>query len=88
MAAPERRLRSEGIRQALAGKAALYVFRNEAIGGSVKMSLSSMGHPRRNRSEDFHWVTISWHTLVVGKAENESVVEFTAASGQTCFVWQ
>src|SRR5437016_8409362 len=72
------------------GKAALYVFRNEAIGGSVKMSLQLDGTPLGETGpKTFHWVTIKpgKHTLV-GKAENESVVEFTAASGQNVFVWQ
>src|SRR5919201_1306212 len=72
------------------GKAALYVFRNEAIGGTVKMTLELDGAPLGETGpKPFHWVTIKpgKHKLV-GKAQNESVVEFTATSGQNVFVWQ
>ena len=90
MAAPERDFAAKEFAKPSRGKAALYVFRNEAIGGSVKMSLQLDGTPLGETGpKTFHWVTIKpgKHTLV-GKAENESVVEFTAASGQNVFVWQ
>ena len=72
------------------GKAALYVFRNESIGGAVKMSLDLDGHFLGDTAaKTFHWVPIKpgKHTLV-GKAENESTLEFTAKPGQSVFVWQ
>src|SRR2546426_4643524 len=90
MAAPERDFAAKEFAKPSRGKAALYVFRNEAIGGSVKMSLQLDGTPLGETGpKTFHWVTIKpgKHTLV-GKAENESVVEFTAASGQNVFVWR
>ena len=72
------------------GKAALYVFRNESMGGSVKMSLNLDGQFLGDTGpKTFHWVPIKpgKHTLV-GKAENESTLEFTAKPGQSLFVWQ
>jgi hypothetical protein len=40
-------------------------------------------------AKTFHWVEIDpgKHTLI-GKAENESSVDFNAAPGQNVFVWQ
>jgi hypothetical protein len=72
------------------GKAALYVFRNEALGGSVKMTLDLDGRFLGDTApKTFHWITIKpgKHTLV-GKAENEVTLEFTAKAGQSIFVWQ
>ncbi len=72
------------------GKAALYVFRNESLGGSVKMTLNLDGQFLGDTApKTFHWVMIrpGKHTLV-GKAENESTLEFTAKAGQSVFVWQ
>lgn len=72
------------------GRAALYVFRNESMGGSVKMSLNLDGEfLGETGPKTFHWVPIKpgKHTLV-GKAENESTLEFTAKPGQSVFVWQ
>jgi len=72
------------------GRAALYVFRNEPIGRSVKMSLDLDGEFLGDTApRTFHWRTIKpgKHTLV-GRGENESKVEFTAKPGQNIFVWQ
>ena len=72
------------------GRAALYVFRNESMGGAVKMSLNLDGEFLGDTGpKTFHWVPIKpgKHTLV-GKAENESTLEFTAKPGQSLFVWQ
>jgi Protein of unknown function (DUF2846) len=90
MAAPDRDFAAKEFAKPSRGKAALYVFRNESIGGTVKMTLQLDGAPLgETGAKTFHWVTIApgKHTLV-GKAENESVVQFTAASGQNVFVWQ
>jgi Protein of unknown function (DUF2846) len=90
MAAPDRDFAAKEFAKPSRGKAALYVFRNESIGGTVKMTLQLDGAPLGETGpKTFHWVTIApgKHTLV-GKAENESVVQFTAASGQNVFVWQ
>jgi hypothetical protein len=89
-ASPERDLTAKRFAAPPKGKAALYVFRNESFGGAVKMSLELDGAPLGETGpKTFHWVTLTpgKHTLV-GKAGNESVVEFTAAPGQHVFVWQ
>src|SRR5437588_3577514 len=90
MAATERDFAAKEFAKPSRGKAALYVYRNESIAGTVKMSLQLDGAPLGETGpRTFHWVTITpgKHTLV-GKAENESVVKFIAASGQNVFVWQ
>ncbi|MGZ6125239.1 MAG: DUF2846 domain-containing protein [Myxococcales bacterium] len=72
------------------GRAALYVFRNESMGATVKMSLNLDGKFLGDTvPKTFYWVPIKpgKHTLV-GKAENESTLEFTAKPGQSFFVWQ
>jgi hypothetical protein len=89
-AAPERDFAAKQFSRPLKGKAALYVFRNESVGGMVKMSLELDGTALGETApRTFHWVTISpgKHKLV-GKGENDSVVEFTAKPGQNLFVWQ
>jgi uncharacterized protein DUF2846 len=90
MAGPERDYAAKEFARPSKGKAALYVFRNGSNGGAVKMSLELDGAPLgETGAKTFHWLTIKpgKHTLV-GKAENESVVEFTAVSGQNVFVRQ
>jgi hypothetical protein len=89
-AEPDRDFAAKQFTRPLRGKAALYVFRNESLAGAVKMSLELDGQPLGDTApRTFHWVTLKpgKHTLV-GKAENESVLEFTAAPGQNLFVWQ
>jgi Protein of unknown function (DUF2846) len=90
MAGPERDFAAKEFARPSKGKAALYVFRNGSNGGAAKMSLELDGAPLGETApKTFHWLTIKpgKHTLV-GKGENESVIEFTAASGQNVFVWQ
>ena len=90
MASPERDLAVKQFSAPPKGKASLYVFRNESLGGAVKMSLQLDGKLLgETASKTFHWVPIApgKHTLV-GKAENESALEFTAKPGQNIFVWQ
>lgn len=72
------------------GKAALYVYRNESMGGSVKMSLNLDGSFLGDTGpRTFHWMPIKpGKHILVGKAENESTLEFTAKPGQSVFVWQ
>ena len=90
MAATERDFAAKEFAKPSRGKAALYVYRNESIAGTVKMSLQLDGALLGETGpRTFHWVTLApgKHTLV-GKAENDSVIKFTAASGQNVFVWQ
>jgi Protein of unknown function (DUF2846) len=90
MAGPDRDYAAKEFARPSKGKAALYVFRNGSNGGAVKMSLELDGTPLgETAAKTFHWLTITpgKHRLV-GKAQNESVVEFTAASGRNVFVRQ
>ena len=90
MAGPERDYAAKEFARPSKGKAALYVFRNGSNGGAVKMSLELDGAPLgETAAKTFHWLTITpgKHKLI-GKAENESVIEFTAASGRNVFVRQ
>src|SRR5215470_7461966 len=83
-AAPERDLKAKTFAAPPKGKAALYVFRDESMGGAFKMELQLDGAPLGETGpKTFHWVNIApgKHTLV-GKAENESRLEFTASAGQ------
>jgi hypothetical protein len=89
-APPERDLAAKQFASPGRGKANLYVFRNESMGGAVRMGLMLDGEVLGDTAaKTFHWVPIAAgkHTLV-GKAENESVLEFTAKPGQSVFVWQ
>ncbi|HEY6099624.1 MAG TPA: DUF2846 domain-containing protein [Anaeromyxobacter sp.] len=89
-APPERDLAAKQFAAPMPGQAALYVFRNESMGGAVKMGLVLDGaYLGDTAARTFHWVTVApgKHTLI-GKAENDAVLEFTAAPGQNLFVWQ
>ncbi len=89
-AAPERDAAAKQFAAPPKGKAALYVFRDESMGGAVKMRLTIDGEPLGETGpKTFHWVSVApgKHT-VVGKAENESTVDFTARAGESVFVWQ
>lgn len=90
MAGPDREFAAKEFARPSKGKAALYVFRSGSNGGAVKMSILLDGELLgETAAKTFHWVTIKpgKHKLV-GKAENESAVEFTAVSGQNVFVQQ
>jgi hypothetical protein len=89
-ASPERDRSAKQFAAPQNGKAALYVFRNESFGAAIKMSLLLDGKiVGDTAAKTFHWVEIDpgKHTLI-GKAENESTLDFDAAPGQKVFVWQ
>lgn len=89
-APPERDLAAKQFGAPMPGQAALYVYRNEAFGGAARMGLLLDGaYLGDTGPKTFHWVTIppGKHTLV-GKAENDAVLEFTAEPGRNVFVWQ
>ena len=66
------------------------MFRDESMGGSVKMTLNLDGQFLGDTGpKTFHWVTLKpGKATPVGKAENESTLEFTAKPGQSLYVWQ
>ena len=89
-ASPERDRSAKQFAAPPKGKAALYVFRDESFGAAIKMSLLLDGRiVGDTAAKTFHWVEIApgKHTLI-GKAENESTLDFTAVPGQNVFVWQ
>ncbi len=89
-APPERDLAAKQFAAPMPGQAALYVYRNESFGAAAKMGLILDGaYLGDTAAATFHWVTIApgKHTLV-GKAENDAVLEFEANPGQNVFVWQ
>lgn len=89
-APPERDLAAKQFAAPMPGQAALYVYRNESFGAAAKMGLILDGaYLGDTAANTFHWVTIApgKHTIV-GKAENDAVLEFEANPGQNVFVWQ
>jgi hypothetical protein len=89
-APPERDLAAKQFSTPMPGQAALYVYRNESFGAAAKMGLILDGaYLGDTAAMTFHWVTIApgKHTLV-GKAENDAVLEFVAEPGRNVFVWQ
>src|SRR5207245_6079400 len=90
MAATERDFAAKEFAKPSRGKAALYVYRNESIAGTVKMSLQLDGAPLGETGpRTFHWVTITHgkHTLV-RKSDNAPLGRFIASSARNLFVWQ
>jgi hypothetical protein len=89
-APPERDLAAKQFQPPAPGNASLYVYRHEAFGGAVRMSLLLNGqHVGDTGPRSFVWVGLSpgKHQLV-SKAENDSVLELEAQPGATYFVWQ
>ena len=71
-------------------RANIYVYRNESMGGAVKMDVALNGKPIGQTAAKTYFaleVPPGKHTLV-SKAENESVLDVTAEAGKNYFVWQ
>jgi hypothetical protein len=76
--------------KATPGKTNLYVFRDEGIGGAVRMSVLLDGKLLGDTAaKTFLLTTVEpgAHVLV-SKAENDSRLDFTAQPGKNVFVWQ
>ena len=89
MASPDRDYAAKEFSRPSKGKAFLYVFRDGSM-ASAKMTLELDGaFLGETSAKTYQWVSLKpgKHTLV-GKAENESRVQFTAESGQSVFIWQ
>lgn len=76
--------------QAVPGQVAVYVFRNESMGGAVKMDVIVNG---RNIGETaantFLFAEVPpGKVTVASKAENTDTVEFEAKAGDIVYVWQ
>ena len=73
-----------------AGKAGVYVYRNETFGAAVKMDVFLDGKRLGDtvaRSYFYAEVEPGTHA-VMGKSENESEVRFHALAGKLYFIWQ
>ena len=72
------------------GQSNLYVFRDESIGGAVKMNVSLDGRmlgPTASKTFLLTSVAPGKHAIV-GHAENDAKLEFVAVPGKNVFVWQ
>ena len=90
MASPEADAKAKSFVAATDGNAELYVYRNEAMGGAIKMPLlldnMSIGDTGPH-TYVFKEVTPGKHTIV-SKTENDVSLEINAQPGQTYYVWQ
>ncbi len=71
-------------------KANIYVYRNESMGGAIKMTLALDGKLVGSTGPKTYAlleVDPGKHTLISG-AENDSTLSVSAASGRNYFVWQ
>ncbi len=76
--------------KAPADKAAIYVYRNESMGGAVKMDVAIDGQPVGQTAAKtylYKEVAPGKHT-VESKAENTDKVEVDAKPGMLYFIWQ
>ena len=89
MASPERDSAAKSF-SVKPGKANIYVYRNESMGAAIKFTLALDGKlvgSTASKTYVLLEVDPGKHTLI-SKAENDSVLAVTAASGRNYFVWQ
>ncbi len=72
------------------GKSNLYVFRDESIGGAVKMTVLLDGRLLGDTAAKTFLITSVAPGLhaIVSKTENDARVDFTAVPGKNVYVWQ
>jgi hypothetical protein len=90
MANAERDTQAKTFAVPATGKANVYVYRNEVIGGAVKMDLALNGKPiGQTTAMTFVVLEVApgKHNLV-SKAENESRLDLVTEAGKNYFVWQ
>lgn len=71
-------------------KAAVYVYRNESMGASVKMDVSLDGKPIGQTAAKtylYEEVTPGHHQLL-SEAENNSTLDLDVVAGKSYYVWQ
>lgn len=75
---------------ALPGKAALYVYRNETLGGAIPMSVGVNGKilGQTGPQTYFHLNLVPGLYEVDSHAENISKISLSAEAGKAYFVWQ
>lgn len=72
------------------GKSNIYVYRNENLGGAIKLTLLMDGRlVGDTAAKTFYLLEVDpgRHTLL-SKAENDSVLELATEGGRNYFVWQ
>jgi len=76
--------------KAPADKAAIYVYRNESMGGAVKMDVAIDGQPvGQTAAKTFLYKEVAPGKHVVeSKSENTDKVEVDAKPGMLYFIWQ
>src|SRR2546428_914060 len=89
MARPERDLAAKQF-EVPPDQALLYIYRDETFGSAIKLTVLVDGrHVGDTAAHTFLLVPVAAGPhLVVSKAENDSVVQFTAENGKAYFVWQ
>jgi hypothetical protein len=72
------------------GKAGIYVYRNENFGGAVTMDVFLNDRPLgQTAAKTFLFAEVEPGVhKVLGKAENESIMNVIAEAGRNYFVWQ
>lgn len=73
-----------------AAKSGIYIYRNELLGGAVKMDVSIDGQPvgaTKAKTYLFKQVEPGKHTIV-SEAENTSVLELDTKPGMLYYIWQ
>jgi len=71
-------------------KAGVYIYRNESLGGAVKMDVKVDGNPIGQTAANtylYKEVTPGKHTIT-SEAENTDSVEIDAKSGTLSYIWQ
>ncbi len=90
LAPPEADAQAKQFQAPPPGHANLYVFRNESLGGAVRMSVNLDGAALGDTAAKTYLYTpipAGTHT-VVSKAENDSTANIDARAGESYFVWQ
>jgi len=72
------------------GKASLYVYRNENLGGAVPMLVTVDGRNiGQTAAKTFFWLTVNpGRHVVESHAENTSTLSVDAVAGANYFIWQ
>ncbi|BFG81415.1 DUF2846 domain-containing protein [Paraburkholderia terrae] len=71
-------------------KAAVYVYRNESIGGAVKMDVSLDGKPiGKTAAKTYLYEEVApGHHQLLSEAENNSTLDIDVVAGKAYYVWQ
>lgn len=72
------------------GKSNIYVYRNENLGGAIKLTLLLDGKLVGDTAAKTYYLleVDPGHHSILSKAENDSVLDLTTAADRNYFVWQ